>query len=85
MNTIATVAGDTHLMRNKHHAALGDKQVYVSHDLTREEQAKRNDVWPTFRKLRQQNFRCTLPKYTIMVKGKPMTDEEIAQVLSQSA
>ena len=71
-------------MRNKHQTALGDTQV-VAHDLTRDEQSKRNDVWPTFRKLREHNIRCTLPRYNIMLKGKAMTDEEITQVLSRSA
>ena len=77
-------SGKELLMKKKQEAVTGGNPVYVSHDLTRTEQSKRNDVWPTFRKLRQNGIRCTLPRCVIMLKGKAMTDEEIAMHLSKT-
>ena len=54
------------LLRNKTSAQYKGDNVYIQHDLTRQEQRRRKDLVPKFRALRDKGVRCHLPRDKII-------------------
>ena len=60
----------------------GDAAVYISHDLTRSQQAQRSKAVPLYKRLRQKSVLCSLPYDTILnQEGEPITTDKITALL----
>ena len=70
------------LMRHKTQAKHKGENVYIQHDLTRQEQARRKELVPKFRALRSKGVKCHLPRDAITLKGKHLTSQDIACLLT---
>ena len=76
-----TSAGKTRMFDSRKSLKLDDRAVYVNHDLSPVERARRKKCVPVFKKLRASGVRCTLPRDVILKDGKPMGESEIAIAL----
>ena len=74
-------SGKASLLRNKMTLRHNGQPIYVSHDLTPSQQARRRQVLPTFKQLRGLGTACSLPYDKILVQGKPLDDAELARLL----
>ena len=72
------------LMRQRFNLKYRDQNVYLGHDLTKEQRARRKTQVPILRKLRQHGVECSMPYDVILKNGKVMSDTEISAALSSS-
>ena len=70
------------LMRHKTQAKHKGENVYIQHDLTRQEQARRKELVPKVRALRSKGVKCHLPRDAITLNGKHLTSQDIARLLT---
>eukprot|EP00117_Sycon_ciliatum_P033248 scpid51029/ scgid25628/ len=73
------------LMHHKPQAKHKGENVYIQHDLTRQEQARRKELVPKFRALRSKGVKCHLPRDAITLNGKHLTSEDIARLLTSQS
>jgi len=88
VRAVLTAAGKKSLLSKKKQAEYDGSPVYIQHDLTKQEQARRRAVVPQLvpqlKELRKKGIKCHLPRDVILVDGKELSNEEVASLL-QSA
>jgi len=83
IRAVLTDAGKRHIMMNKKKAKYKNKPVFVQHDLTKAEQTRRKAVVPQYKALRLKGIPCGLPRDTIILDRKSLTQDAISQLLQQ--
>ena len=75
-----TVKSDVY--RRRFNMKHGDAAVYISHDLTRSQQARRSKAVPLYKRLMQKSVLWYLPYDTILnQEGEPITTDKITVLL----
>ena len=82
VRVVLSPQGKNLLLRNKTSAQYKGDNVYIQHDLTRQEQRRRKDLVPKFRALRDKGVRCHLPRDKIINNGAPLSSDDITRLLN---